>query len=293
LSAERGQSGSRARASVSITSRALWRIRLARELPRYAVLAAAVAGLAASARFAVAPPHATPARSALPALAPRDPAAEGFATLFARRYLSWSASEPLSSSRALERFLGAGLEADAGLTLPQSGEQRVEWAEVVQERSEGVGEHVYTVAAQTDTAGVVYLSLSVAHPSAGALQLAGYPAIVGAPSSAAASPPQHLGEVEEPALATVAQRALRNYLADSPSELAADLTRGARVSPPSLGLSLESVQRLDWGADGRSLLAVVRAADGRGVHYTLAYQLEVVRDQGRWEVAAVQTDPSS
>ena len=45
-----------ARPTVTITSRALWRIRLARELPRYLLCGASLAGLAASARFAIAPP---------------------------------------------------------------------------------------------------------------------------------------------------------------------------------------------------------------------------------------------
>ena len=95
----------------------------------------------------------------------------------------------------------------------------------------------------------------------------------------------------EPALATVVQRALRNYLAASAGELAADLTSGARVSLPGMPLSLESMQRLDWAPEGGAVLATVQAQDGRGVRYTLAYELDVVRAQGRWEVSAVQMDP--
>ena len=53
------------------------------------------------------------------------------------------------------------MEADAGLELPASGEQHVEWAEVVQAREPAPGEHVYTVAAQTDTAGLLYLTVAV------------------------------------------------------------------------------------------------------------------------------------
>ena len=36
--------------------------------------------------------------------------------------------------RALASFVGPGIDPDAGLQPPSSGEQRVEWAEVVQER---------------------------------------------------------------------------------------------------------------------------------------------------------------
>jgi hypothetical protein len=99
--------------------------------------------------------------------------------------------------------------------------------------------------------------------------------------------------VGDPALATVVERALRNYLAASASELAADLTSAARVSLPGLALSLESMQRLDWSRGGSSVLAVVQAQDGRGVQYTLAYELDVERQEGRWEVSAVQVNPNA
>ncbi len=98
-------------------------------------------------------------------------------------------------------------------------------------------------------------------------------------------------EVNEPALATVVGRALRNYLSASGSELAADLTSEAHVSLPAAALSLESVQHLDWAPGVGAVLAVVQAQDARGARYTLAYELDVARVQGRWEVSAIQTDP--
>ena len=125
------------------------------------------------------------------------------------------------------------------------------------------------------------------------LALADYPAFVGAPASAPAPAPGRLREVREPALATVVQRALHNYLAASVGELDADLTSSARVSLPAMPLSLASLERLDWCPDGHSVMAVVEADDGRGVQYTLAYELDVVREQGRWEISAVQTDPDA
>ena len=154
------------------------------------------------------------------------------------------------------------MESDAGLELPASGEQRVEWVEVVQARESSPGEHVYTVAAQTDTAGLLYLTVAVTRTRDGSLALAGYPAFVGAPAAGPAQPPARLREVGDPALATVVQRALRNYLAASASELEADLAGGARVSLPSMPLSLESVQRLDWAPEGSAVLATVQAQDG-------------------------------
>ncbi len=89
------------------------------------------------------------------------------------------------------------------------------------------------------------------------------------------------------------ERALRNYLAASASELAADLTASAHVSLPAAALTLESVQRLDWAPGAGAVLAVVAAADARGAHYTLAYELDVARVQGRWEISAIQMDPDT
>jgi hypothetical protein len=90
----------------------------------------------------------------------------------------------------------------------------------------------------------------------------------------------------------VVERALRNYLADSAAELAADLTSTARVSLPAQALRLESVQRLDWSPEGgQAVSATVQAQDARGARYTLAYALDVTRVAGRWEIAAIQMDP--
>jgi hypothetical protein len=283
----------RTRPTVTLASRTLWRLRLARTLPRYLLCAASVAGLAASARFAVAPPRPVELLAARPGTPPRDQAAEAYAALFVRRYLTWNAAEPQASAATLEPFVGGGIEANAGLTLPASGEQHVEWAEVVQAREPTPGEHVYTVAAQTNASGLVYVTVPVARTADGAVALAGYPAVVGAPSAGPAQTSARLREVSDPELATVVQRALRNYLAGSSSELAADLTPGARVSLPSLGLELVMVQRLDWAPGAGAVLATVQAQDARGVRYTLAYELDVLSAQGRWEISALQTDPDA
>jgi hypothetical protein len=281
------------RPTVTIATRALWRIRLVHELPRYLLCTLSLVGLAASARFAIAPPRPVSAATARHQPAPADVAGEAYAVLFARRYLTWNASEPQTDARALEPFLGPSMEQGAGLQLPASGEQRVEWAEVVQAGESAPGEHRYTVAAQTDTAGLLYLTVAVTRTVDGSLALAGYPAFVGAPAAAPAQTDTRLREVQDPALASVVDRVLRNYLAASSSELEADLASGARVSLPVLTLSLDSVERLDWAPEGSAVVALVQAYDARGVHYTLTYELNVVRDQGRWEVSAVQVDPNA
>jgi hypothetical protein len=280
--------------AVTVTALPLWRVRLAREWPRHLLSAAALAGLLASARFAIDPPR-PPARVAVAhGLTRPDLAAEGFASLFARSYLTWNAAEPQGHEHDLAPFLGAGIDPGAGLQPPVSGAQQVLWTEVVQEREPESGEHIYTVAAQTDDAGLQYLTVNVLRTAAGSLALGGYPAFVGAPASGPAQMQEaHLREVGEPALQTVVGRALRNYLSSSASELAADLTSTARVSLPPTPLSLESVQGLDWAPGQGAVLAVVQAQDAHRAQYTLAYELDVERVQGRWEVSAIQTNPDS
>jgi hypothetical protein len=278
-------------AAVTVSARSMWRIRLSRELPRYLLQALAVIGLLASARFAIDPPRPAIVRSATPSAALPDPAAEGFASLFARLYLTWDSSDPEAHAQALAPFVGSSMEAGAGLQPPASGAQRVQWTQVVQAREPAPGEHVYTVAAQTDSTGLLYLTVGVVREPDGKLALAGYPAFVGAPAYTVAVSGGRLSEVEDPALSTVLTRALRNYMARSESELAADLSAGAQVSLPGPALALRSVHSLDWSTPGRSVLAVVQAQDERGAQYTLAYELDVVSAAGRWEISAIQMNP--
>ncbi len=271
----------------------IWRLRVARELPRYALLALAGFGILASARFAIAPPRpqagASPAASA-PAV---DSSAEGFAALFARRYLTWNAADPSRDQEQLEPFTGSQLEPGAGFLAPATGAQQVEWAEVVESREAAPGQTVYTVAAETRPAGLLYLTVGVTRTRAGRLALTGYPALVGPPASQPAIASPVLRAVEDPNLQLVVKRALTNYLAGAGADLAADLTSEAAVSSPTLPLELVTVSREGWVTGGGSILAIVQAQEERGARYTLTYELDVTRAQGRWEVSAIQTDPDA
>lgn len=282
---------------MTVTPRALWRLRLRQEAPRYLLTAAATLGLLASARYAIAPPAPRVVRAVAPSNARGDRVAEGFAVLFARRYLSFQAEDPEAHRQALAPYLGAEMEADAGFQPPEGVTQRVLWAEVVAGESAG-GQQLYTVAAQTEASGakadgpgLLYLSVGVVHAAGGALALAGYPAFVGAPAKAAAPNPAQLEEVQDDALVTVVRRALRNYLAGSQSELAADLNPGAQAATPDLSLVLETVQSLGWEANRRSVLALLRVRDPAGGRYTLAYRVYVEAIAGRWEVAGIELAP--
>jgi hypothetical protein len=293
VSADARPASDEARAWVRVTARPMWRLRLARALPRYLMFALCAAGLLASARFAIAPPSPRVTAVTGGGVAWRDRAAEGLACLFVRRYLTWNASEAPAGAGSIEQFAGAGMEPGIGLRLPPRGEQHVEWAEVVQERQPTAAERVYSVAAQTDTAGVLYLSVGVVRGEDGRLALAGYPAFVGAPTYGAAHATGSLRAVTDVQLQVVVARALRNYLAGSQSNLSADLSAAARVSLPSLALEVESFGQLRWVPGGGSVLAMLQAQDRRGVSYTLQYEVDVVRIDGRWEVAAVQMRPDA
>ena len=277
-------------ASVDVSAHPLWRLRLTRGLPRYTLYALSLWGVLASARYAIAPPRPVVPRA--PRVEPPDRAAEAFACLFARRYLSWSSASPQAYQESLISLVGEGMAGQIAAELPAAGSQQAQWAQVVQERRGTLGERVYTVAAQTDAAGLLYLTVGVLRESSGALALAGYPAFVGGPASAPAqSVVEGFRDVNESSLAEVVERALRNYLDDAQSELAADLTESAEVSLPTLPLTLDGVQELKWLPGGGSVFAVLGASDRRGVRYTLAYELDVERAAGRWEISAIQTNP--
>lgn len=276
--------------AVHVATRPLWRLRLARAMPRYLLYATCALGLLASARFMLFPPRSVRPQVVSPAAVP-DLAARGYATLFARRYLTWDAAAPQAADAALAAMAGPALEPSAGLTPPTHGAQHVLWAEVVQERTPARARHVYTVAAQTDASGLVYLTVAVARAAGGRLFVSGYPAFVGAPLATAGEPAPTGADVTAGPLAVVVERALRNYLAVSPQELAADLAVGSEVALPEARLTLDSTQKLTWSPDRRSVLAIVEAHDARGARYTLAYELDVEQAHGRWDVSAIQTDP--
>lgn len=279
-------------ASVSLTAMPLWRIRIWQDLPRWLLHAAAAAGLIASIRFAVAPPRPQISARRVGSISHADLEAEGFASLFARAYLTWRQGDPEARRRALEQFAGPGLSLEAGTQPPAQGSQQVLFEQVVQERDPQPDLHVYSIAVETEPQGLLYITVPVLHPPSGALSLAGYPAFVGPPISAPArSALQAGGEVQDSGLRTVLERALRNYLAPAPSDLAADLAPGANVSAPAQGMTLEALQSLTW-AVGRAdvVVAQVAAVGSGGARYTLAYEVQVREVAGRWEVAAIQME---
>jgi Conjugative transposon protein TcpC len=279
------------RPTAVLATYSLRRVRFSSQITRHIVHAAAIAGLVASARFVLFPP-AVP-RPPVPAGIRADPAAAGFAELFARRYLTWDARHPEQHAASLAPLVGTTMDPDAGLRIPVTGGEHVSWSSVVQERGGSAGERVYTVAADTDTAGLLYLSVEVARGRDGRLALSRYPSFVGAPAIDAARTDATGPQVQDPSLSAVVQRALGNYLAGSAGNLAADLAPGARVTDPTLPLTLQRVLDLRWSPGGGAVQADIDAQDGRGADFTLNYELDVELAQDRWEISAIQMDPTA
>ena len=280
-------------AGVSTTTRSVRRIRLSAGMTRWIVYGAAAAGLAASARFAIAPPR--PSASPPPPVERRDLAAEGFASQLTRAYLTFDGQRPDAHRAQLAPFVGDELDPDLGLRAPPGSSERVRWTQVVQSRPGDDGSRVYTVAAQTDRAGLLYLSVAVARGRDRVLRLDGYPALVGAPLAAPARTASEASEhdVGDGLLRATCRRALRNYLARAADNVNADLTADAVVALPGLALSLHRLTDLQWAPDRRSVFATVAAVDRDGVSYELRYELDVRRVDARWEIAAIQTDPTT
>lgn len=280
------------RGGIRLETRPLWRLRASASLTRWVLYATAAVGVGTTVRFAIAPPRASVPR-AVPVVVV-DRAAEGFATLFARRYLTWDAASPAAHADALAQFVGGAIDPDAGMRVPERGSERVDWAEVVQARSAGVGEHVYTVAVDSGRPSPTYLSVDVVRDGGGTLRLGRYPALVGPPAIGTAGNLDDggIGDVSDASVSSVVERALHNYLAGSGQNLAADLAPGTVVATPVARLALDQVTQLRVARDGR-VLATVRARDDRlGASYTLTYELDLLRSSGgRWLVDAIQSDP--
>jgi hypothetical protein len=286
------ETGGRSRARVKVERRSLRRLELHSSLPRYALYAVALVAIAHSlidiARLSRAPAPSSRSSGI-------DVAAAAYATSFARAYLTYDSANPSAQQAAIAPFVGGGAQGSgAGFTAPSSGSDAVGFAQVVGYQPAAGGGEVFTVQADTSRHGTVYLAVTVARTSGGALELVGEPALVGSPASAPAvtDPSQANMPVSDPGLAAVVTRALGDYLRGDGSDLQSNLATGAPT--PSLPAPLSSVQvtRVAWQVAGRVVGADVQASDGAGGAYSLHYELSVIR-QGRWYVSAIESTPNS
>jgi hypothetical protein len=282
-------SGAPTRAHVTLERRRLWSLRASLAAARWLVYAAALAGVVATVRNALAPAAVSGPRAAASS-GPSDPdaAAEWFALRFARAYLAWS-GDPALHEGALAPFLEAGDDPGAGLAPAPRTAEGVSWEAIAAAGAGAGGAHDYTVAVATTGGSIRYLAVAVGSTGAGETLLR-YPALVAAPVPAPAPSLDGAGlpPLVDPQVAEVLYRALRNYIGASSDNLAADLAPGARVEAIPAGLSLRSIDRLAV-AGPHDVLATVVASDRLGTTYTLAYQLSLTQIGGRWEITRIES----
>lgn len=155
-----------------------------------------------------------------------DVAAEDFAQRFARAYLTYDVSRPAARERALGELVPDELPGDAGLAL--RGSQEVLWTEVAQNQEAIAGGRVIVVEAGVSTQeAALYLAVPVGRDAAGALELTGYPSLVGPPIVGRGERPER-EEIEDGEILAVARRVVANYLAGERVNLAADLAQAQK-----------------------------------------------------------------
>jgi Conjugative transposon protein TcpC len=270
-------------ARVVLERRRLWSVRASLALGRWLLYGLALAGIAISVRDLARPrPPGVRAPSSAPAA---NLEAQWFALRFARAYMTFTA-DPAVRERALAPFIASGGDPDAGAT--PAGGQRVVWAQIAAERDLGA-QRDYTVAITTGTGALRYLVVALTPAPGGGETLAHYPALVAAPVPVPAGPLDGavLPGLPGGALATVIERALRNYLAGSTENLAADLAPGAIIAPAEPGLQIQAVQRLAVQPTGR-VLATLLASDRAGDRLTLDYRVGARLEGGRWLVTSIE-----
>src|SRR5262249_55386187 len=132
-------------APISVVRRSVRGARWQARIPRIAFVAGVTVLCVLGVRSLVVPGSEPPPRLARSWAA--DGAAEAFATAFAGAYLTWDASRPDARRGALEQFSDE-LASQAAADAP-AREQRVVWADVVQDQRAIAGGRIVTVAAQT------------------------------------------------------------------------------------------------------------------------------------------------
>jgi hypothetical protein len=224
------------------------------------------------------------------AASPVDWTATSYAQDFARAYLTWGSEEPQAErEQRLAPFLAGDLDPGAGVDPADGADQAVAWTSVVGVRRVGDRELV-TVHVGTSN-DQLYLAVPVDRTEDGKLGIPAYPAIVGPPASDTRARDADEPRVEDGALRTVAERALRNYLQLNRDDLMADLAPGAVVAPPGAALELAHVADTTWVTEGRRVAVQATTEDEQGTELTLRYELDVVKSD-RWYVRSVHIDPT-
>jgi hypothetical protein len=265
--------------------------RLRARLPRYLALGALVILCLAGLRSIVAPAGA----ETEPAEVLVDVAAEELAMRFARTYLTYDAARPDARERALAAMVPEDLDTGAG-SYAERGSQEVEWVEVAQHQEALAGGVIIVVAAQiAGDPAPTYLAVPIERRSSGALQISGYPSLVGPPTLATGSSTGG-EEVDDPEISQVVSRVVSNYLAGEESNLKADLTDPATYSLPTEQLTVRGgLLELRWaaGPETPAVLATVEAVDGDGASWTFTYEVGIDQSGDRTYATYIETVPNA
>lgn len=276
--------------TMEIGQRPLRYARMAGVAPRIAAYAL-VAVLSAAGIASIVRGHRTINETFVRAGRSFDLAAATFATEFARAYLTYKGADPQSRAEALSQFTNGVVDTEAGVTA--EGSQTVTWAEPMQVQTLRPGDQIVTVATKTDRASTpVYLAVTVSRGSNGALAIAGNPAFVGPPEidNEYTAPTQQ--PVADPGLTAVVTRVVSNYLSDNPQDLQADLIPGAKVTLPTVAMSVEHVTNVTWAVAPHLVEVDVTARAHAGATFALTYFIAVV-DRERWYAASISVNPAS
>jgi hypothetical protein len=277
-------------ARVQISQRPLRRARLAGGAPRIALYALATV-LCASGIASIVRGHKTINEKFVSAGHSFDLAAAGYATEFARAYLTYNIARPGARTEALSRFTNAALDDEAGVT--PEGNQTVSWAEPMQEQAQPSGGELVTVAAQTSTAAAPqYLAVPVVRDASGALAISNYPAFVGPPTVAEGYEAASQQPVSDSSLTAMVTRVVTNYLDDDALDLQADLAPGAHVSLPTVALTVQHVTNVTWAHGTDTVEVDVVARNSAGTTFSLAYLIGVA-DRERWYATSIAVNPAS
>lgn len=221
-----------------------------------------------------------------------DRPAELYAQQLTRAYLTFDSAQPERRRAALDVFDGGAGILTRGYEPAASGRRSVAWTAVTQAFKVPQGTR-YVIGADTRPDGPIYLAVTIARATDGALGVVGSPAIVGAPVSRAAEDDPAGRSVDDQDAVRVITRTLRNYLSGSADDLAADLTSEAVVSLPTRPLTLERVTQARWeGGAFQSVMAGVAVRSDRGERLQLTYELALQQRQGRWLVAGIHNNPT-
>ena len=266
--------------------------RLRARAPRYLFIALVVILSLAGLKSILSGAEASPTDDSTAGLV--DQATEDFALRFARAYLTYDVANPDLRERQLAGFVPDELDSDAGL-IPARGSQSVEWMQVAQHQEALAGGVVIVVAAQLDTRKEpIYLAVPVQRRPDDALQLVTYPSLVGAPTTSSAPAPT-FEEVDDPKIATVGERVVRNYLAGEQANLEADLAPDAVISMPAEAMEVQSVDSVAWATDSSNpaVMVTVQATDSSRALWTLTYEVGIDQSTDRTLATYVETVPNA